>query len=255
MPTYQHQIVAIRQGLEADRNRELTALQGILSVGGDKNPLTGLSRTHTPHTDQDAQPDERRLVQVTIAGLLRRWADAEAALLDVQYTREVGNTRATAAAVTVDGREILPAVPVGILLFIEDELKTMLGAVIGRLQARDPAEEWQPDESNLPGVWRSAPRETLSTTKRVVPTPAWPPAADVPTPPVEWRDTDVVTGRWAWVKFSGQLSIHEIYEIHNRCSALLAAVRAAREEANRIEVEQQHAGQGILSYVFGDLLG
>lgn len=252
---FQHQVVAILAGADADVQRELAQLQRILAVGGDKNPLTGLSRTHTPLTDQDdQQPDERRLVQATTAALVTRWADTAARALDIEYTREEGNTQAR-AAVTIDGRQILPPVPVGFLLAIENELKSWLNGVIGRLQARDPAEEWHEDDANLPGVWRSAPRETLSTTKRVTATPAWPPAAAVPPPPVEWRDTDVVTGRWTWVKFSGQLSIHEIYAIHRRASALLAAVREAREAANRIDVEQQHAGQEILRYVFGDLLG
>lgn len=250
---FQHQIVAIRQGAEADTARELSTIQGILAVGGDKNPLIGLHRTHTPKTDQDQQPDERRLVQLTIAGLLGRWTAAESQLLDVQYTREVGNTMA-AAPVVIDGQEILPAVPVGLLLFIEDELKKMLTGLVSRLQARDPAEEWYRDESDPPGVWRSVPRETLSTTRRPTPTPAWPAKADIPVPPVEWRDTDVITGRWKWVKLSGQLSMNEIYEIHQRTSRLLAAVRTSREDANRIAVEQQHAGPQVLGYVFGDLL-
>lgn len=253
MALYQHQIVAVQQGATADAARALKEIQGILAVGGDKNPLTGLARTHEPHTDQDELPAERRLVQLTIAALLSRYAAAEAALLDVQYTRETGNTQA-AAPVEIDGQEILPAVPVGFLLFIEEELKGILNGLLNRLQVRDPAEEWHHDEDDPPGVWRSASRETLSTAKRLTATPAWPPAAEIPPPPVEWRDTDVVTGRWSWVKYSGQLSMNQVYEIRQRASQLLAAVRAAREAANRAEVQQQRAGRQILGYVFGDLI-
>jgi hypothetical protein len=251
---FQHQIVAVLPGAEAEAKTRLDNLQRVLAVGGDQNPLTGLDRTHDPKTDQDdQQPAQRRLVQLTTAGLLAHYAGPAVNLLDVQYTREVGNTEA-AAPVVVDGEEILPAVPAGYLLFLETQLKQLLTGVIGRLQARDPAEAWYRDEGDPPGVYRSEPRKTLSTTRR--------PVAHVgvqPTPEhaaiVEWRDSDVVTGEWTWVRYSGQLSMAEIYAIRDRASKLLAAVRAAREDANRIEVRNMHAGREILGFVFGPLVG
>lgn len=252
MPRYQHQIVAQLRGIEADAKSRLDELQGMLRVGGDRNPLTGLDRTHQPRTDQDEQPAQRRLVQLTTAALLGHYATAAEQLFDLQCIRETGNTVA-AAPVEVDGQEILPVVPVGFLLFIEDQLKTLLTGVIARLQARDPAEDWHRDAGDPPGVWRSAPRETLSTTKRPVAHVGVNPTEFQPAI-VEWRDTDVVTGRWTWVHYSGQLSLSEIYAIRDRASKLLAAVRAAREKANRIEVEDQHVGAQVLGYVFGDLI-
>jgi hypothetical protein len=248
--TFLHEIVAVAPGVEADHKAQLAEVIKLLSVGGDRNPLTGLYRTHEPKADQDQQPAERRLVQLTTALLLTRYATTTARHYDVQLARDSGNAEA-AERVEIDGQEILPAVPATYLLFLENQLSAMLTGLIAHLQAFDPAEEWHHDDSDAPGVYRSAPRETLSTTKRLVAHVAYNPAPDIPAPPVEWRDTDVVTGRWTWVKSSGQLPMARLYEIRERLSLLLAAVRAARQRANRIEVRDQHVGQDILRYVLG----
>lgn len=254
MTTYLHQIIAVQRGIEADAKTRLDETQRVLAVGGDQNPLTGLDRTHSPKTDQDQQqPPQRRAVQLTTAGLVTRYADAATRLLDVQYTRETGNTEA-ACRVEIGGQEILPAAPAGYLLFLETQITALINGLIARLQALDPAEEWHQDPADPPGVYRSAARKTLSTTKRLTATVGYDATPDHPAQ-IQWRDTDEVTGEWTWVKYSGQLPTSEIYAIRDRANRLLAAVRTAREEANRIEVRDMHAGREILGYIFGGLLG
>jgi hypothetical protein len=71
MPTYLHQIIAVERGAEAEAKGELDEVRQLLAVGGDRNPLTGLDRTHKPRTDAEIQqPAETRRVQVTTAALL-----------------------------------------------------------------------------------------------------------------------------------------------------------------------------------------
>jgi hypothetical protein len=251
--TFLHETVAILPGVEADHKAQLAALQNVLAVGGDQNPLTGLDRTHEPISDAfDKQPDQRRFVQLTTAGLLGQYADAATQFFDVQATREVGNTLA-ASSVEIDGHEILPAMPAGYLLFLEGQLTALLNGVIARLQIRDPGEEWHRDPGDPPGVYRAAERKRLSTGKDTVAKVGYDATATQPAQ-IKWIEQDVTTGTWTWVKYSGQLSMSEVYEIRKRAALLLGAVRAARQRANRIEVENLRVGRGILEYVFGDLL-
>jgi hypothetical protein len=249
--TYLHEIVAVAPGVEADHKAQLAEVLKVLSVGGDRNPLLGLYRTHDPKAEQDQLPGERRLVQLTTAGLLTRYATTAARYYDVQLIRDLGNAEAT-ERVEIDSQEILPALPATYLLFLEGQLGAMLTGLVAHLQALDPAEEWHHDDTDPRGIYRSAARKTLSTTKRLTATPAWAAKPDIPAPPVEWRDVDVVTGEWTWVKSSGQLPLSQLYDIRDRLTLLLAGVRAARQRANRIEVPGVHVGRDILRYVLGE---
>lgn len=258
MATYLHQIIAVRPGAEADAKAALDQAKTILSVGGDRNPLTGLVRTHEPKADGsfDKVPEQRRNVQLTTAGLIGHVTAARARLMDIQLTRERGNAAAR-AAVVLDGEEILPPVPAGFLLFLEAELRTLDEQLVARLQALDPAEEWtswQEDTTLQHGVYRAAARQRLSTTKRAVCHVGVEPTEHQPAV-VQWRDEDVTTGTLTFTEFSGQLPASRIEEIRGRLSQLLAAVRQAREEANRLEVQPADGdGRNILQAVFGDLL-
>lgn len=255
MANYLHQIIAVERGAEAEAKSELDKVRLLLSVGGDRNPLTGLSRTHEPRTDADVrQPAEERRVQLTTTALLDHAAQSLARFMDVKFTREYGNTAAR-ADVTVDGQPLLTDVPAGYLLFLESQLASLITGLIEKLQVRDPAEEWNPSPEAGHGVFASVPRNTLSTTKRPEKQELAPPDAHGNAAQVRWYDADVVTGTWTWIKYSGQLSMAEVQAIRDRAVKLLNAVKQAREQANRLEVTSREAGAAVLGYVFGDLLG
>jgi hypothetical protein len=254
--TYLHQVIALAQGADADAKRQAGELQRVLAVGGEQNPLTGMTRSHEPRTEQDIrQPSQTRLVQVTTAGLISYAAAALTRLLDLQYTREYANTQAR-GTVILDGQSFLEDVPSGYLLYLESQLTALVTGVIDRLQALDPAEDWH-DSAADPGlgrgIWAASPRETLSTKK------AWQvlqlaPATREHPEQVKAYETDVVTGTWTLVKTSGQLPLSAIQGIRERAVRLRDAVRLAREQANRQETEDREAGDKVLRHVFGDLI-
>lgn len=257
MTAYLHQIIAIRPGAEAEAKAALEQAKALLSVGGDQNPLTGLIREHEPISQAFVKvPDQRRLVQLTTAGLLGHVTETQARLIDLQQTREEGNTRAR-ASVVLDGVTLLEDVPAGFLLFLENKLAQLSTELVSHLQALNPAEEWtgwDQDPTLEHGQYRAAARQQLSTTKQLTCHVGVPPTETQPAV-VQWRDEDVTTGTLTYTKFSGQLPASVIEEIRARLARLLAAVRSAREEANRLEVTPATGtGRDILRFVFGDLL-
>lgn len=259
MATYLHQVIAVERSAEADAKRALGEAARILAVGGDSDPLTGLSRTHRSLDPEQhpVLPPENRKVQAVTADLLASVQKAQARIFDVKLTRETGNAAAR-ADVVVDGETILADVPPAYLLFLESRLAELIPGLIDKLPSLDPAEEWH-DHTVDPvlrrGVWASAARETKSTTKLPqvqVLSPAQVIDGHAFEPKVQSYTTDQVTGYWTLVRYSGQLPAYVIQEIRERAVKLLEAVRVARERANTIEVENRKAGQVILGYVFGD---
>lgn len=257
MPKYLHQVIAIDRGIEADAKRQLEEIKRILAIGGKQDPLTGITRTHTslnPERWPD-QPEETRRVQVTVADLLAMARKSMIRLFDIKYTREAGNCVAT-ADVRLDGEVILADVPLPYLLFLEARTLELI-ALIDRLPVLDPAEDWHDHEQdpNLPrGWWASAPRETLSTTRA--------PEVQIlykatPEHPAQVRpyETDVTTGRWRQVKFSGQLPMRAREDLRDRAVKILEAIREAREQANTLQVDDRQAGDIVLGYILGDLVG
>jgi hypothetical protein len=254
VPAYLHQVIAVERGVEADAKRGVGEIQRVLAVGGDSDPLTGLSRTHRSLDPEHypVQPAENRKVQLTTADLLASAAKALTRLYDLKLTREAGNALA-AADVTVDGTVLLENVPIGYLLFLEGKLSELVSGLIDRLPVLDPAEEWHDhtaDPALRRGVWASAPRETTSRTR----VPQVQVLYDAtPEHPAQVRpyETDLITGYWTLVKYSGQLPAHVVQEIRERAVKVLEAVRAAREQANTLEVANREAGAVILGHIFG----
>jgi hypothetical protein len=253
MTMYLHQVIAVQRGAEAQAKADLAEVQRLLAASGDQNPLTGLTRTHTPLTDADIElPAQRRLVQMTTAALATRVADSQARVLNVQLTRMTGNTLAM-GTVVLDGVTILRDVPAMFLLFLEEQLRTLITGLLDRLQVLDPAKEWRRDPSLGHGIRASASWQQQSTLKRLVCHVGVQPTEHQPAV-VQWRDEDVVTGTLTFTNYSGQLPLEEVQDIRRRATRLLEAVQSAREEANRLEVTQQDVGAAVFQYVFGDLI-
>ena len=254
MPAYLHQVIAVERGVEADSKRSIAEIQRVLSVGGDGDPLTGLNRTHRPRGEDDPQlPAETRKVQFTVADLLASAQKALTRLYDLKLTREAGNAAAR-ADVIVDGEVLLADVPLGYLLFLEGRIAELISGLADKLPVLDPAEDWHDSrtDASLPrGVWASAPRETTSKTRKVQVQVLYDATPEHPAQ-VRPYETDLVTGYWTLIKFSGQLPARTVQEIRERAVKVLEAVRSARELANTLEVANREAGQVILGHIFGD---
>lgn len=255
MPTYLHQIIAVQRGADAEAKRRLEELRRVLGIGGDQDPITGLTRTHEPiSVDEIKLPDERRLVQFTVPWLLGSITGPMTRQFDLDFTREYANCAAR-ASVIIDGETILEDVPTGFLLFLENQLQSLITGVIDKIPVLDPAEEWHDasTDPSLPhGVYASTPRQRHSTGRRRQVQKLAPATKEHPEQVLPY-ESDVVTGTWTHVKFSGQLPATVVQDLRERATRAMLAVRYAREQANRLEVTDRTAGREILGYVFGDL--
>jgi hypothetical protein len=254
-----HQIVAVQHGVEEETKTKLAEVRRLFTIGGDQDPLTGLSRTYEPKGDGDEKPDEMRKVQVTAAELVGVATKALARLLDLKLVREEGNCKARADVITKDGITILEDVPVGYLLFLETRLGELI-KIIETIPTLNPAVQWDNTVPGLrEGVWASAvakrevkdriPQVQILSKAQVIDGQAF-------QPQVRPYETEAVIGWWHNVRYSGQMDPKVVQAVRERAMTALEAVRFARERANQLEVaEDRHPGRDLLRFVFGDLAG
>ena len=242
-----HQILAVERTTSAETKRILgLAIQG-LGVTGEQSPLSGISRTYTPRDDDgDKLPGKFQHVQIKVeADIMPMIAEAVTRMLDVKYTRDEGNTHAR-ADVTVDGTVILKNVPTTYLLTLENELGE-LGKLLTQLPVLDPSVEWDWDTN------RSAYASKPATKERSIPVPQvqvlYGATKEHPAQ-VRPYETAKPVGDWTEVKFSGAMPAQAKEQILRRLSKLQEAVKMAREEANRIDVQNMHAGKNVFDYLF-----
>lgn len=253
-----HQIIPVERGVVAESARQLSEVQRILAIGGDRDPLTGIVRTYRPRDEGGVQlPDESRKVQITVPELLATVRGTLVRLFDLKFTREFANCSAR-ANVAVAGETLLTDVPAGYLLFLENQLSDLITKLIDRLPVLDAAEEWNgTDPALAAGVWASAPRETTRS-EQVPRVQVLSPNQVIDGKAFEGKFqpymTQEVVGYWTQVKQSGQLPPRAVQAIRARAVALLEAVKVAREAANSLEIIDREAGNAVLGYVFGEVL-
>lgn len=251
--THLHQVIAIESGVVAETDQHLSKVLKVLAIGGDNDPLTGISRTYESRQgkDGDRLPQQVRQVQMTVPELVGSVRDQMTRLLDLKLTREFANCSAR-ADIVVDGAILVKDVPAGYLLFLERQLTQLITGLLEKLPVLNPAEDWTRDDPALPnGVWKSAPRET-ERTKKVPQVQVLYPATTEHPAQVRPYETDMIEGYWTTVKFSGQMQARDVQDMRARAVRLLHAVRFAREHANSIEVTDRQAGEALLGYVLGN---
>lgn len=252
MPTYLHQLIAVQRGIDEETAKTLGAVKHLMAVGGDQDPLTGISRVYRPVAeDGDLLPPQARKVQITAAELLGRVSESLTKMFDVKFSREEGNCNAR-ADVKVDGQALLTDAPVGYLMFLEAQVGQIVG-LIDQIPTLNPADDWSDSAPGLrDGVWQSAER-TTAVPKRVPQVQVLSPAQVIDgqkfDPQVRPYETEVTVGWWTTVKYSGQMDPKLQQEMRARAVKVQEAVRKAREQANRLETTDRSAAP-LLSYIF-----
>ena len=258
MTTRLHQIIAIERGVQASTAQRLGEVAHVMAIGGEKDPLTGISRTYRPREAGGVeQPSEYRKVQMTVAELLEATQDVLVRLFDLKFTREFANCSAR-GDIVVDGETLLTDVPAGYMLFLENQLSDLITKLIDKLPTLDPAEDWITDDTLPRGVRKTPVRETTSA-RPVRQVQVLSPNQVIDGKPFPGNfvpyETQEVVGYWEQVKMSGQLPVSTVQAIRARAVKLLEAVKFAREAANTLEVTDRRGGALLLDYVFGDTFG
>lgn len=239
-----NQIIAVRQGVQSQTERTVTALHHRLQKG---EPLSGIERVYTKRFDQDADlPPERKHVQVLADEALAEAAGAWTRMWDVTAAVDFTNASGAARAdVVVDGQVLVADAPVSYLIFLEKQLNDVR-TFIDKLPVLDPAYEWSREHDSAP--WRTRPAETTSTRKvpknhvRAEATERHPAQVDV-------YQEDVVVGFWSTVKLSGAVPARRVAELRQRITVLIDAVKVARETANMADVVDPKPASGVFDYL------
>jgi len=239
-----NQIIAITAGKKSQTQKSLTeAYQNLQKPA----LLEGISRNYKPKDDDGEQlPPEKKLVQLKVNDAVRGVTIALIDLFDIVATQDAANCVAK-AHVVVEGQPILRDVPVTTLLFLEKQLVD-LHTFVEKLPTLDPGESW--NFSADVDHYASEPYQTTKT-KKILKNHVKAEATKEHPAQVETYTEDVVIGHWTTIKFSGAIPAKERNEILDRVRKLQEAVKAAREEANGLEVESRKIGSDILQFVFG----
>lgn len=238
-----NQILAVEGGVKSRTSKEITMIHR--NVQKDAL-LSGISREYRPKDEEgDRLPSESTRVQVSADTALGDFASALTDLFDVTATKDWANTEAK-ADVVVQGEPILRGVPATYLLFLEKQLNDV-HTFVSKLPTLDPAETWSYDENA--GAFRTNASETTRT-KKVLKNHVRAEATDKHPAQVDVFHEDVIVGYWKTVKFSGALPAVRVVELLCRVEALQDAVKAARQEANTLEIQQKKVGANIFRYLF-----
>lgn len=117
-----------------------------------------------------------------------------------------------------------------------------------KLPLLDAAEDWRFEESA--DHWRTEPVRTIRT-KKVPRNHVKAEATEKHPAQVEVYYEDIAVGYWTTVRFSGALPARRVNELVDRVEKLQHAVKFAREEANGLEITDQHTGEVVFNYLFG----
>lgn len=238
-----NQIIAIQNGKKSHAKESLTQAYHQLQK---PDLLAGISRTYKPKDEAgEPQPPESKLVQVKVQDVIARVTQDLTELFDIVATQDWANTQAK-ADVKVDGRTIAAGVPVTHLLFLEKQLVD-LHTFVEKLPTLDPGERWEFNTAQ--DCFASEPFQTTRT-KKVPKSHVKYDATKEHPAQVEMYYEDVTVGTWTTIKYSGAVPSSQRNEILERVRKLSDAVKAAREEANGLEVERKKVGEEILAYVF-----
>jgi hypothetical protein len=238
-----HQILAAEKGVKGRAERDLTNAYHTLQRTA---LLGGVSRTYQPVDDDGEKlPPESTLVQVNTADVIASVGKALTELFDVVLTKDAANQAAT-ADVTVDGRVILPDVPVTTLLFLEKKL-TDLHTFVLKLPTLDPADMWHYDPNR--GYYATDQVQSRRTEKLPQFQVAYEATEHHPAQ-VHMHNRDITVGTWTTVKFSGALPAARVAELRDRVVALQKAVTEARQKANETPVTDRRMGEQVMDFLF-----
>jgi hypothetical protein len=213
--------------------------------------VTGFSQVYVPDvedpTGQNRKPPKGDRLQVRSEESVREHGRLLTPALDTTAAKDYANTHAKADVVIGD-TTILTDVPVTFLLSLEHQVDEIAQFYRG-LQVVDPAKDWVWDDGDQSFRTRE-PEVRISEEKGQ--------KALVLIPPTQYQAGQAIPvpdnhreGQWEITYFSGAVTRQRKAELVERAEALKAAVKQARERANRAYAEHVDVGTQIFDFLLG----
>jgi len=247
-----HEILAVEQGLGETANRITKEVASTLA--NKKSIFAGLTKEHEVFAEDKQhlkQSTEIKEVESTVDEQLSFMGTHVAQYWDVSLQKEAANQKAV-ADIVVDNVTLAFNVPSIVLLGLEKKLTALL-SVYNAVPTLDAAKAWEED----PGYSKRGVFRTKHTAERqqAVTNKVWKEvsAATVQHKAQIVQDEEVeVLGKYTISEFSGAISSFDKAEKLSRLTALIRAVKTARQRANGAEVDTSLTiGSILLDYING----
>lgn len=247
-----HEILAVETDLGETANKIQKITTATLS---DKRSIfSGMTKSHSvfEETHQHlAQATENVEVQSTVTEQLD-FASAEISRYwDVIIQKEEANQRAK-ADIIINGNVLASNVPAIVLLGMEKKLKSLLG-MYNAIPTLDAAKAWESaPEQNKPGIYRT---KHDTETQQSVTIKEWKEISPAtPHHPAQLKEVSTIIpiGKYTRSDFSGAITSFEKAEMLQRLTALIRAVKSARQRANGVEIDNSITiGKNLFDYING----
>lgn len=218
---------------------------------GFKKSLNMLKESPENTAIENAGAENRALpttVYDTLEYMLGIWAEAE----DIQFMKNVANTKALADITLASGLEVAKGVPVDELLGLEARLGKIKGLFL-RMPTIDAAVEWVQDQDAGKHVFRTKhPTVTTKGEKKIYPVILHP-ATDKHPAQVREASKDETVGTFTKIEWSGAVTAVQKSEAIKRVDDMINAVKAARMRANKMEVEERRIGAKLVELLLEPL--
>ena len=244
-----HELLAVEAGLAETATRISKEVTKVLD--SKSSLFTGMHKAHSLFNEADqhmVQAAEVKEVESTVADQLNYLGTELARYWDVTYLKEEANQRAK-ADIIVDNKVIASNVPAIVLLSMEKKLTALL-ATYNAIPTLDAAKAWEIDPTYArPFVYRTkyvTERHQTQTKKK------WQeisPATVQHKAQVAEVDETTVIGKYTITEFSGATTSLDKAEKLQRLTALIRAVKSARQRANSTEVSASLFGSFGLSLI------
>ncbi len=242
-----HTVIAAEKHVKARAHGHVSELYKLIQ----KSQLfSGQIRSYQKKDDAGEDlPSEHQLIQVDLKEVMRMFREEMGAIIDITAQKDIGNQEAR-AAVVVDGKELLPELPVPTLLFLEKTL-TNIRSFVEKIPVLDGSERWRLDSGD--GLHKSDPTRTHRTKKNQKAIVLYD-ATDKHPAQTQLITEDEVVGYWETVKMSSAMPKTQRTEILDRIDAVLHGVKEARERANDTPVASKALlGAKIFAQIFKEV--
>ncbi|MBX9691440.1 MAG: hypothetical protein K2Z81_03585 [Cyanobacteria bacterium] len=239
-----HELVAIEKGV---KQRCYAEINEIHKRNQAPDLFKGLHKEYHPLDESGGErfPTENVKVQFTASESISRAAKLEAEAIDIRASKDASNCLAK-NDIEIDGKVIAKDVPVSTLLDLEKRAKDW-AKFIAELPELEASENWSQDPNDVQ-LQRTEVKRTHRTSKITVHKVIVPATEHHPAQ-IKDDTTDVITGYWHFVKFSGSVSRNRKRELQDRANKFIDAVKAARERANAVEAVELKIGTEIFEYL------
>jgi hypothetical protein len=197
--------------------------------------------------EEDASEDHKALVS-TVDEKLNFVAKSAITYFDSLYQKEKANQTALADLVMPDGTVLEKSMPATALLGLENRLK-FLRSLYESVPTLSPGIEWEKDEMDRKGVWKTKHPETSAKIEKIVQHKIVAEATkEHPAQVTEWSD-NVVVGKFITNRTSGMLTPLQKSEYLEKIDMLIQSAKKARQRANNVEVSKDQIGRKIFDFI------